>query len=398
MIPALSGLQYGYQTAVIAATLLFLDTSFQMSPFQEGLVATIAMIGLIAGSFSGILANHIGRKNSLFLSVFLFILGTLFCSLAPTIHFVLCGRLLVGFGAGIAILVAPIYLIEMSSPSYRGGLLNLNQIGIASGSLLAYVCSYLFASTQNWRLMFGLALIPACLQCIGLFFIRESTDRSFLTESSWKELLKPIYRYRLLLSLSLPIIQSLSGYTAILLFAPTLFASAGFDNAQNAILATACIGTINFIMITASFWIVDRLGRRILLFTSLLGMGVSLFTIFLFSLFHSIYLETATFICILFYFGFCALGTGPLPPMIVGEISPLKIRGHMMTLMGIFGWVSAYSLSLVFLPIMDTIGLGNLLVINAFFCLSGFLILYRFLPETKQKSLQEIEDLFKKDP
>lgn len=393
LIPALSGLQYGYNTSIIAGALLFITTEFSLSPFREGILVASAMIGLCIASFAGILSNSIGRKASLFCGAVCFIAGALLCALTPSYHFLLIGRFLVGLGSGIAVVVAPIYLTEMALPENRGKILNLNQIGIAVGSLIAYSCNYLLSS---WRVMFAIALIPALIQFAGLFFIKESQDKKRCSVASWKNVLDPSFRRRFKIILAISLFQALSGSAAVFFFAPRVFENAGFASADSSLLATILIGIVYLCAILFSFLAIDRLGRRPLLIASLSGMALSLLIISFFFWIHSPWANTVTLVCLLTYIAAYSIGMGPVvPPMVIGEISTMQVRGHMMSLMGAIGWTTNYFISITFLPLIGALTLGGTLFIYAIFCLIGLLFSYLVIPETKQKTFEEIETLFK---
>ncbi|NNM43171.1 MAG: MFS transporter [Chlamydiae bacterium] len=387
IIPSLSGLQYGYNTAVIAGALLYLTKTFSLTALQEGFLVAMAMVGLCIAAFAGILSNVIGRKPSLLLSSGFFLIGELLCVWAPTFPILLVGRFLVGAGCGIAVVVSPIYLIEMAPAETRGAILNLNQIGIALGSLFAYICNYLF---EDWRMMFGVAILPALIQGAGLFFVPESIDKAKRSEASWKRVIDPSYLPRFKVVLALSFFQALCGSAAVFFFAPSVFESVGFADPKSSLLATILIGLVYLCAILVSFWVIDRLGRRFLLFTSLWGMALTLFTIFLFPT------PLVTLICLLFYIAFYSLGMGPVPPLVIGEISPVQVRGHVMSLMGMIGWSVNYFITLTFLPLVGYLTVGGTFLIYAGFCLIGFGFFYGSIPETKKKSLDEIDRLFKK--
>ena len=396
LIPSLSGFQYGYNTSIIAGALLFVTTAFALSPFQEGMVVGSAMIGICLSSFSAILANYIGRKPTLFISVLFFLAGCVLSALAPSYLLLLLGRVLVGFGSGMAIVVAPTYLVEAAPAETRGRALNLNQIGIASGALLAYLAGYLFSFSSNWRWMFALGIIPAILQFAGLFSIKETVDKKDnLTSSSWKHLIDPSYLSRFKLVLLLSFLQALSGANAIFFFAPRVFESVGFVGVQSSLLSTVFIGVVYLLAILVSFWVVDKLGRRFLLLTSFAGMGVSLLVVAFFGFIQSPYLDAISIVCILSYIAFFAIGVGPIPPIVIGEISPVKVRAHAMTLMGLIGWIVNYFIALTFLPALEFLTTEWTFVIYACFCLFACALFCKKLPETKQKSREEIEQLFR---
>ncbi|MFI5334958.1 MAG: MFS transporter [Chlamydiales bacterium] len=395
LVPSLSGFQYGYNTSIIAGAILFITTAFALNPFQEGMVVGAAMIGICLASFSAILANYIGRKTTLFISVICFLTGTLISTFSPNYALLLVGRFIIGLGCGGAIVVAPTYLIEVAPPESRGGAANLNQVGIALGSLLAYLSSYLLSFSSSWRWMFALALIPAVVQFFGLFSIKESVEKTAeLASSSWKNLIERSYLSRFKIVLLLTFLQALSGANAIFFFAPTVFENVGFVGVESSLLSTVFIGVVYLLSILVSFSIVDKFGRRFLLLTSFAGMGSCLLAIALVGFFQPPWLDTLSITCILLYIAFFALGVGPIPPIVINEISPLKVRAHAMTLMGAMGWVINYLIAISFLPMMKALSIEGTFMIYAFFCLLALILFFFKLPETKQKSLGEIERLF----
>ncbi len=396
LVPSLSGLLYGYNTSIIAGALLLIAQTFSLTSFEEGLLVGVSFLGTCIASFAGILANYWGRKPVLFLSALLFIAGGLASAVAPNVGFLLFARFVVGVAAGVAIVVSPTYLIEVSSLEKRGAILNLNQVGIGVGTLLAYACTYLLGASGNWRLMLGLGMIPAVVQCFGLLGIPESSPKQE-SKISWKNLLSPQYRPRFTLSFLLAVFQILSGASAIFYFAPSLFAD--LQNQPNdhtgVFLATLIIGIVYLIGIFISFWTIDHLGRRPLLFTSFAGMGISFFLIALSQFFALPHLNHITMACFLSAIAFYALGVGPIPPLVIGEIGSIHLRGHLMTLMGVLGWILNYGTALVLLPLAHSLGTMPIFATYGFFCLLGIVVLAKMLPETKQKSLEEIDQLFR---
>lgn len=396
IIPSLSGFQYSYNTIVIAGALIYITPDFQLTQFQEGMVVAVPMIGTCLASFSAILANSMGRKKTLFLSTLFLLFGILFSGFSVGYYSLLLGRFLVGVASGIFIVVAPLYLVEVSSYERRGSILNLNQLGNYLGQLVAYLINYLFSFGSHWRWMFLFGIIFNLIQGIGLFFIPESIpDTKEIQNTSWRKVLEPSFRSRLVLIFLLILFQALCGSTAIGLFAPRVFQQAGFVEGNSFLIPPLIVGVVSLLVSFASFILIDRKGRRSLLVTSYVGMAIPLLAVSFFYFFSSPLLETVSFLSIIIYYAFYAFGVGPVPPLVIGEISPLAVRGHVMFLMGFIGWVTNYILALGFLPLLNGISIGGLFLLFALFCILGaFTIL--FMPETKQKKLDEIETLFKK--
>jgi SP family sugar:H+ symporter-like MFS transporter len=400
IVTSLSGFQYGYNTSIIAAAILFLKTSFSLTPIEQGWVASTVLLGAFFSSFfTGTLANLLGRKWTNFLGTLFFLFGVGLSTVAPNYPLLLTGRFIVGIAGAIAIIVPPIYLIETAIPKERGAAANFNQIGIALGSLIAYLSGYFLSNLGSWRLMFVLGLIPGIAQIVGLFFIPESPfrDEARIQEGngSWKSLFEPSNRPRFFLGLLLCAFQSLIGAPAIFYFTPTLFESAGIE-ATEALLTTVFIGTTYLAGILASLLTIDSWGRRKLTLLSAGGMSFSLALIAFLFYIGSPWLSLVMIPGILLFIFCYAIGLGPVPPVVIGEITPTRLRGDAMALTGLFGLLMNTLVTLTCPVLLNTLGLGNTLAIYASLGIVGLIIFFKKLPETKGKSIVEIANLFKK--
>jgi SP family galactose:H+ symporter-like MFS transporter len=395
ILTSLSGFQYGYNTSIIAAAILFLSVDFSLTAFEQGFAASAIMLGAaLSCLFSAPLSNSIGRKGTLFLGACLFFIGICLSSMAPVYALFLGGRFIVGLASGIAILVPPIYLIEISPPHQRGSAANANQVGMGIGSLLAYGLGYALSFSENWRAMLAVGLLPAFCQLISLFSIPESPAMGECApakgSSHWKELLGTSYRPRLLLGLSLCACQSLIGAPAVFYFTPTLLEQGGFQTPSSALLVTLLIGCAYFIGILISFWTVDHWGRRWLVLVSSMGMSISLWLLALFSSLHLSFLNEAMWIGLLIFIIAYAVGLGPVPPLVVGEITPTRLRAHAMTLTGFVGMAMNYLVTLTCPLLLEKISLSGTFFLYGFFGILGFSFFLWRLPETKGKNPGEI--------
>ncbi|HEY4255211.1 MAG TPA: MFS transporter [Chlamydiales bacterium] len=397
-IPSLSGFQFGYCMSIIAGALVYVAKAFSLKPTQEAFAASIAMLGAMCASvFAGTFANLIGRKQTLMLSIGMFLGGALLSAFAGDRATFFIGRFLVGIGGGIGTVVAPLYLVEIAAPDRRGAAANLYQIGIALGSLVAYLVAYFLSPSGNWRWMFALGAIPAILQGVSLFFIPESCQgeaQSAASLARWKHLLNPAYRSRIYLATSLSLVQALSGASAIFYFAPRIFAKINFVGEKGPLIATLWIGAVYLLCTWLSFEVVDRWGRRFLLLASLMGMILSLGAVTLAYVIGASWLDWIFVSGLLLNIGSYAVGLGPVPPLVAGEISPPEIRGHIMTIAGFAGWIGNYLVALTFLPLFNNLGLAGTFCLYIFFSILGLGLLWKKLPETKQKSLEEIGTMF----
>ncbi len=426
-IAALGGFLLGYNQTVVAGSLFFIEKDFHLSTFQEELVVSILLIGaLIGATFGGVLADRIGRKYSLLFSSVLFFVGTALLATADTLFILMIGRCICGFAVGIVSLVVPLYIAEMSDPTHRGVLVSLNQLAITLGILAAYIINYVFASSGEWKSMFGSGLIPAIILFFGLFFLPESP--SYLAEIGkhekakkilskirtirsdeevvlkqettkekvkWKHVFDKTIRPALVVGIGVSILQQLSGINGVIFYAPKIFQMAGFALAQNAILASISVGVINVIMTIVALWLIDLVGRRPLLIVGLSGMVVALILLGASFVFFHAYLGLIAIICIITYIAFFAISLGPIPWLLFSEIFPLGVRGRAMGVAFFVNWIVNYMVSLTFLTFTQVLGAGGTFWLFAVVCIFGLWFVVVKVPETKGKSFIQIQKYFK---
>jgi len=427
-IAALGGLLFGYDTGVISGALLFIRTEFNLTPTMQGLVAGIALIGAVLGAtFAGNLSDRFGRRKVLVGTGLVFIVGAIVAALAPGTVILLLGRIILGIGIGFASMLTPLYLAEMSPAERRGALVSLNQLAITSGILVSYVVGYLFAQTGQWRWMLALGALPGAALAGGMLLLPETPRwlaghghmdqaRAVLRQlrgseaeaevnelrtdlrrqgrlASWSELLNPVVRGPLVVGVGLAIFQQITGINTVIYFAPTIFQAAGVSSASSAILATAGVGVVNVVMTVVAIQLIDRVGRRSLLLSGLLGMTVCLVLLGLgFALGSSSpSLGWLTALSLAAYVGFFAIGLGPVFWLLIAEIFPLYIRGRGMGVATIANWGSNLLVTVSFLELIVVVGRPG-----TFFLFGGLAALaYAFtwseVNETKGLSLEVIE-------
>lgn len=427
IIAAIGGFLLGYNQTVVAGALIFIEKDFHLSIFQQELIVSILLIGaLIGATFGGVLADRIGRKNSLFLSTILFFVGTALLGTADTMIILMIGRSICGLAVGIVSLVVPLYIAEMSDPSDRGILVSLNQLAITLGILVAYIINYVFSSSGEWKSMFGVGMIPVIILFLGIFLLPESPSylaligkhekakkilakiRSIRSDEEvvlrtetlkekikWKHVFDKTIRPALTIGIGMSILQQLSGINGIIFYAPKIFQMAGFQLAQNAILASISIGVINVIMTIIALWFIDLLGRRPLLIIGLSGMIISLILLGSSFLFFQNHLGLIAIICIITYIAFFAISLGPIPWLLFSEIFPLAVRGRAMGVAFFVNWIVNYLVSLTFLSLSQSLGAGSTFWIFAVVCILGLWFTIVKIPETKGKSFVEIQKYFK---
>jgi MFS family permease len=377
---------------VIAGALLYLSSAFSLTVFQEEMIAAIPLLGALFGASSiGPLARQFDRRTIMFLSTLAFFSGSLFSSLAHNCAILLLGRFLIGLAAGGSSVIVPLFLMDSAPAEKRGAIVYTNQLMMAIGMLSAYISGYLFS--DNWRWMFGLGAVFAAIHFIGLFFIPRKPSPKYKSQFSFKQLLTPAYAPRVRLAIGLIIFQQITGIMAVYFFAPQIFEQTGFNNPSDAILATCFLGAINTLAIFISFWLVDRLGRRPLLLTGLAGMIFSLLGL-AYSFTDPLHASWIALGSLSVYIASYAVGLGPIPLLYIGEICAPHMRGHLTSLAGGLGWIFNYLTVSTFLTFLSVLTPPIAFCLYAFFGLLAFLLVALKMPETKGKTIEEIEKDF----
>lgn len=423
---ALGGFLYGYHIAAISGALLFIAQQFSLTSTQQGSLVSLLLLGSLLGSlFSGVLADRIGRKRALLLTTVIFVGGTSIACLATSFSMLMWGRLILGCAVGLVSLLSPLYLAEISPPQVRGACVSINQLAITVGILIAYVVNYLYSGTGDWRMMFAWGMLPALIQMIAGIFLPETPSwliahkqeaaameslkklrphqqwkgaldelehsASLHQKHSWKTVFRPRFRFVLIVGLCISAFQQLTGINTVIFYAPKIFQIAGYSSAITAILASLGIGFINVFATAFSVKLLDRLGRRPLLLIGIGGMILSLLALSgaFFIQFHSVALVAV--ISLIAYVGFFGVGLGPITWLLLSEIYPLSIRGKAMTLAISLNSLCNYVVSLLFLDLMGSLGITWTFALFALVGLLSLFFVFRFVPETKGKSLEELE-------
>jgi MFS transporter, SP family, arabinose:H+ symporter len=423
---ALGGLLFGFDVAIITGAGPFLTRHFGLSEFGQGWAFSSLLFGCVLGSFfAGRLTDHYGRKRMLVWVAVLFALTSIATALAPTFLFFICARFLGGVAVGGVSLLSPMYVAEVSPPAMRGRMGTFYQFSIISGILISYCINYLLRNTgpSNWRWMFLTGAVPSLffLVLIALapetprFLVRiGKTDEAFRllerieneetaqreiaaitaalhqSRQTWTNLRRPGVRRALAASVCLAILIHFSGINTIIDYAPKIFLSAGFK-VDGALISTFFVGINNVVFTTAAFWVIDRYGRKPLYIIGSLGMALALCGLLFAVLvghFHGMLVLTL----ILLYLAFFASCVGPVFWTLVPEIFPSDVRGTAMTVPVLLQWVANAVVVLYFPTAFDVIGKSVTFGFLAVMALTQALFTWRFIPETKNKPLEEIED------
>lgn len=429
---AIGGLLFGYDTGVISGAILFIRKEFLLTSRQTELVIGVISIGAVVGAaLAGPLCDYFGRKKIVLASSLLFVLSALALAMSGTVGELVIGRFVVGVAIGISSTTAPLYIAELSSREHRGALVTINQLAITIGILLAFFIGAVFASTGSWRTMFALAAVPAAVQFVGMLFLPESPrwllkkDRgveahailmrvrdcaSDVTKEidhikknisheggSFKDLFARPVRKALLVGVGVTVIQQITGINCVLYYAPTIFEFSGFASAASAILATTGVGAVNVFMTFVAIWLLDRVGRKPLL---LIGLGGMIFSLFMLGLSFVLpnMADLQGFISslsLMVYVGFFAFSLGPVGFLLNSEIYPLKVRGRAMGLAICMNWFANFLVTSSFLTFLSIFGKSGTFWLYAAIGAIGWLFIVRKVPETKGKSLEEIQDFWK---
>lgn len=429
IIAALGGLLFGYNATVISGVLLFVSQQFSFTTFQQEIIVSTLIVGAFLGAgFGGMLADKIGRKKTLLLTTILFAIGTVLLMVSEGIGSLLIGRFVSGFAIGIASLAVPLYIAEMSDPDHRGALVSLNQLAITIGILLSYGIDYAFSSDAQWRLMFGFSLIPALIMFVGLFFIPETpsflvangkiekatkilkkitTNKASLESLNeleegskkklvnWQTLLSKSIRPALIVGILVSVFQQITGINTVIYYAPKIFQFAGFQSASSAILASLGIGVVNVIVTIIALWIIDIVGRRLLLIVGIIGMVVSLGVLGMAFFISAASIGSIAVVSLMSYVAFFAIGLGPVAWLIISEIYPLGVRGRAMGVATFANWVCNYIVSLTFLSLIEFLGTAGAFWLYAIIGIIALWFVCKRVPETKGKTLQQIQKYWK---
>lgn len=428
-IAALAGLLFGFDTGIISGALLYIEKDFVLSTEMKELIVSSVLLGAMGASlFSGYLTDYFGRRRLMLVISGLFITGTAIASFATYVPEILFGRLIIGLAIGVGSYTAPLYIAEIAPHEARGGLVSLNQLAITVGILCSYIINYIFTNFNgSWRWMFSMGLVPAILLSIGMIFLPESPrwlikqnkmDQAIKTlqrlrnttqvntevseiqnnlkvkNTSFRELFKPWIFPVLFLGAMLGFIQQVTGINTIIYYAPTIFQMAGFHDASSSILATVGIGVVNVLSTIFAIFYLDRLGRRPLLLTGLVGMCFSLIGLSL-VFYYGAEISMMRWIAMgcTFSFIICfAFSLGAILWLVVSEIFPLQVRGLAMGVAVFSCWFWNFVVSSSFLTLLNALGTSKTFLLYALMCVVSFVFCYYKTPETRGVTLEQIEE------
>ncbi len=424
IVAALGGFLFGFDTAVISGAEQDIQRLWQLSDFENGLAVAIALYGTVLGAlFGGIPANAIGRKKTLIWVGILYLVSALGSALAPEIVSFMIFRFIGGVGVGASSVAAPMYISEISPAKSRGTLVALFQFNIVLGIVVAYISNYLLSDMgeQAWRWMLGVEAIPAFIYCIMVTFVPKSPrwliikknermeareilqklDPAHVDESIQAIITshesniakaKPVFfssRYivPILLAVAFAFFNQMAGINAIIYYAPRIFEMAGLE-AGSALLSTAGVGITNLIFTMLGIVLIDRTGRKKLMMIGTLGLIVMLGLVA-----RSFYLESFEGVpfFLFTYIAFFAMSQGAVIWVFISEIFPNEVRAQGQSLGSFTHWIMAAIVANVFPGLASAFGGGPIFLFFTIMMILQLIFVLRFMPETKGKSLEELE-------
>jgi sugar porter (SP) family MFS transporter len=427
-IAGLGGILYGYDIGIIAAALLYVRNEFSLSAHMEGIVVSSVLVGSMLGAIiGGSLADRYGRRTVLLAGAIVFIAGSLVAFLAPSVALLILARFFLGLAIGFTSVTAPVYVSELSPPESRGMRIGLYQFALTLGIALANLTGYLLAAQHAWRLMFGLGALPALLFLLLLFFVPESPrwliangqtaqaksilqrvispeDASTLlseietslrqsSERRWSALFAPAVRRGLIIAVGFTILRQVTGINTVFYYGPQIFSLAGVASDKSAIFSTFLLAITNVVATVISLTLVDRLGRKPLLYMGVGSMLVSLSV--LAWCFHnqspsSSTLAIAATICLIVYVLGFAFSMGPIGWILVAEVFPLRLRARGVAAATLGSGASNSLVAYTFLPLLGIAGNSGTFAIYAAFCVVTLLFTFFLIPETTGRELESI--------
>ena len=452
VVAALGGFLFGYDTAVISGTIAQVTEQFGLDALQQGWYVGCALIGSIIGVlFAGILSDKFGRKSTMILSAILFSTSAIGCAVSTDFNQLVIYRIIGGVGIGVVSIISPLYISEVAVAQYRGRLVSLYQLAVTIGFLGAYLVNYQLlgysmsnpdASTvwwnmvfvsEVWRGMLGMETLPAIMFFIIIFFIPESPrwlilkgkeekatnilERIYtsseealfqLTEtksvlsseskSEWKLLLQPGIRKAVIIGVCIAVLGQFMGVNAVLYYGPSIFENAGLSGGDS-LFYQVLVGLVNTLTTVLALVIIDKVGRKKLVYYGVSGMVISLVLIATYFIYGESWGISSIFLLIffLFYVFCCAVSICAVVFVLLSEMYPTRVRGLAMSIAGFALWIGTYLIGQLTPWMLQNLTPAGTFILFAIMCVPYMLIVWKLVPETTGKSLEEIERYWMKN-
>ena len=446
VVAALGGFLFGYDTAVISGTIAQVTEQFRLDALQQGWYVGCALVGSIIGVlFAGILSDKFGRKFTMILSAILFSTSAIGCAVSVDFNQLVVYRIIGGVGIGVVSIISPLYISELAVAQYRGRLVSLYQLAVTIGFLGAYLVNYqllgystsnpdivtgwwsLIFVTEVWRGMLGMEILPALLFFIIIFFIPESPrwlilkgreekatnileriytsskdalfqlaeTKSVLSsesKSEWKLLLQPSIRKAVIIGVCIAMLGQFMGVNAVLYYGPSIFENAGLSGGDS-LFYQVLVGLVNTLTTVLALVIIDKVGRKKLVYYGVSGMVISLVLIATYFIYGESWGISSIFLLIffLFYVFCCAVSICAVVFVLLSEMYPTRVRGFAMSIAGFALWIGTYLIGQLTPWMLQNLTPAGTFILFAIMCVPYMLIVWKLVPETTGKSLEEIE-------
>ena len=439
VISTLGGLLFGYDTGVISGALLYMQDSLNMSPVEEAMVVSALLFpGAALGALSGgRLADTLGRRGTLLVCALLFLVGALGCAVAPTVGFMVVARVILGLGVGAAAVTCPLYLAEMAPAHLRGRMVTINELMIVTGQMLAFAINALLDTLihdpEVWRLMLGVASIPAIALLIGMLVLPESPrwfairdrfadSRRILDLSrspeeadleykeivaaattaksershAWRDLKNnPWMRKLLWIGIGLAVVQQATGINTVNYYAPSILERSGLGVSAS-LVATVAVGVTSVLMTILGIYLLGFIGRRRMLVIGFSGVVASQAILaVVFTLPPSDFVSYTILAAMMLFVAFVQCFIGTCVWLLLSEIFPMAIRGFAMGIAVFALWTVNAAISFLFPILVVALGSTGTFAVFAAVNLASLFFVSRFVPETKGQSLEELEVHFR---
>lgn len=450
IVAAIGGILFGYDTAVISGTISSVEAQFSLNAMQVGWFVGCALVGSILGvAVAGILSDRFGRKLTMLVAAILFTASGIGCAISQSFTELIIYRILGGIGIGVVSIVSPMYISEVAVARWRGTLVSLYQLAITIGFLAAYLVNFQILRSaetavydtpwlhwimvdEMWRGMLGSNALPALLFFIVIFFIPESprwlilrnrTERAHAVlehiyrsseaadgeiatirdaekaapKSEWRSLTSPGMRRALLIGVAIAMLGQFMGVNAVLYYGPTIFEDAGLSSGDS-LFSQVLVGAVNMLTTVIALVIIDRVGRKQLVYWGVSGMILSLLCIGVYFLFGGAWGLSSTFLLIFFlaYVFCCAISISAVIFVLLSEMYPTRVRGLAMSIAGFSLWIGTYLIGQLTPWMLETLTPAGTFFLFAAMCFPYILIMWRAVPETTGRSLEEIERYWQK--
>lgn len=448
IVAAIGGILFGYDTAVISGTTEIVKNQFRLTTIAEGWYVGCALIGSILGvMIAGMMSDYLGRKRTMLISALLFSVSAIGCAVCQDFNQLVIFRIVGGFGIGIVSIVSPIYISEIAPAQKRGTLVSLYQLAVTVGFLLAYLINYFVLrdadvnatasglwdrmfNSEYWRGMLGYETIPDLLFLAVIFFIPESprwlitrhkdekakkilagiytsgdevTRQMELTKASiagetgseWKTLLEPGIFKAVLIGSAIAILGQFMGVNAVLYYGPKIFSDAGLSS-EGSMFSTVLVGTVNMLTTVIALLVIDKVGRKQLVYWGVSGM---IFCLLMIGLYFCLGSALHTWFLLTFFllYVFCtAISISAVVFVLLSEMYPNRVRGLAMSIAGLALWIGTYLIGQLTPWMLENLTPAGTFFLFAAMCVPYLLIMWRLVPETTGKTLEEIEEYWTK--